>query len=246
MKVVPSTVEGVALHSPNSAGFETALASILGRAPRELLRPAIPFSIIVENQSSRKIALLGVRFDMLGPKAKPYSVVHYSDTLRNPEKGDFGPGAQRFICAEPEYTSLVIRGDVAPQTRGRMNLDNLRRMLRIRASLDCVAFEDGQFAGPDTQQAFERFAHERVIETELLNTILAMNEAPLAAIEECLCKAVQDPEERGRRTVARKLLEGLEAGGPEEMRNRAETWRCRIPLWREPPAAPLQLDIHEG
>ena len=81
-------------------------------------------------------------------------MVHYADTLRNPEKADFRPGSGRFICAEPAYTSLVIRGAEAAATRGRMNLDNLRRMLRIRASLDCIAFADGRFEGPDTQRAF--------------------------------------------------------------------------------------------
>jgi hypothetical protein len=93
MKVLPSSVVGIALLSPDSPDFEPALAAILGRAPRELLRQALPYSVIVENNSDRAVSLLGVRFDMLAPKGKHYSVVHYSDTLRNPLKGDSSPAA---------------------------------------------------------------------------------------------------------------------------------------------------------
>ena len=232
MKVTESSIAGVRLYGPDAPDFEPALARILGRSPRELLRPALPFSVIVENCSERPIALLGVRFDMLGDRAKQPSVVHYADTLRNPEKADFLPGTCRFICAEPAYTSLVIHGETVPNTRGRMNLDNLKRMLQITASLDCIAFDDGTFRGPDSQKAFARFLHERETERALLAQVLAMESGPIAAIEEVLFEAVQDSAERGRRAVARKLIEGLEAGGRDELITRAKNYRCRIPLSR--------------
>jgi hypothetical protein len=232
MKVLPSSVAEVAIHGPDSPAFSDGLIAILGRAPRELLQPALPFSVIVENNSARTITLMGVRFDMLGTRAKQYSVVHYADTLRNPQKADFRPGVKRFVCAEPDYTALVIRGDVSATTRGRMNLDNLRRMLRMQASLDCIAFDDGEFRGPDSQNAFGRFAREREIEGALLAEVLAMDGGPSDAIETQLVQAVQDPAEKARRQVARKLLEALEAGGPEEVFTRARGFRRRIPLWR--------------
>ena len=233
MKVLPSAVADIELHGPGSEGFERALVALLGRAPRNLLKPALPFSVIVENRAGRGIALLGVRFDMLGPRAKHYSVVHYSDTLRNPEKSDFAPGTSRLVCAEPEYTTLVLKGGSAAQTRGRMNLDNLRRMLSIAACLDCVAFDDGQFLGPDSQKAFERLARDRETEKALIEEALAREDETAASLEDWLGAAVQDDRARARRSVARKLLEGLDAGGPAAMAARAREHRCRIPLWRE-------------
>jgi hypothetical protein len=232
MKVQPSTVAETALYGPESPEFEAAITAILGRAPRELLKAALPFSVIVENKGSRGIALLGVRFDLLGPRAKLYSVVHYADTLRNPLKGDFLPGALRFVCAEPEYTALVRSGGSAVQTRGRMNLDNLRKMLSITASVDCVAFDDGQFAGPDSQGALARFAAEREAERALVGEAVARQGETRLALENWLSAAVQDESMRARRFVARKLLEGLDLGGPEEMAARAQAHRCRIELWR--------------
>jgi hypothetical protein len=232
MKVTPSGIEGVNIYGPDCPEFEPALIEILGRAPKELLLPSLPFSVIVENASARAISLLGVRFDMTGPKAKQYSVLHYADTLRNPEKAELRPGSRRFVCAEPAYTSLVIRGEVVPETRGRMNLDNLRRMLQIRASLDCVAFDDGMFHGPDSQGGLERLTRERAAESALLVEVLDLQSASIASIEAILYEAVHDPSNRGRRSVARKLIEGLESGGRDELIYRAKTWRCRIPLTR--------------
>jgi len=173
-----------------------------------------------------------VRFNLLGPRGKLYSVVHYSDTLRNPQKGDFRPSARRFVCAEPEYTALVLNGGTVPQTRGRMNLDNLRRMLSISASLDCVAFEDGQFLGPDSQDAFARFGKEREAEMAIVGEALAREGETSAALERWLSAAVQDARERARRSVAKKLLEALDTGGPGAMAARARAFRFRIELWR--------------
>jgi hypothetical protein len=232
VKVLPSTIADVAVLGSDSPAFEEGLRAILGRAPRELLRPALSFSVIVENHASRAIALLGVRFDLLGARGKLYSVVHYSDTLRNPQKGDFRPATRRFVCAEPEYTALVLNGGSAPHTRGRMNLDNLRRMLSIVASVDCVAFDDGQFAGPDSQSAFTRFAAEREVETALIGEALARQGQPSIELEDWLSTAVRDDKDRARRAVAKKLLEALDTGGVAGMVVRAQAHRCRIVLWR--------------
>jgi hypothetical protein len=232
MTVAASTVPGVAVHGLGTPEFEAGLAEVLGRAPRELLKAALPYSVIVENQADRTIAFLGVRFDLLGRKAKQFSVVHYADSLRNPEKGDFLPGTRRFVCAEPEYTALVMRGDVAPQTRGRMNLENLRRMIETWASLDCVAFSDGKFGGPDSQGAFDRLAREREAELAFAAEVLTRMSNSSDGIEGFLYKAVEDPEDRTRRMISRKMLEALKAGGTAEVAARASAWRCRIPLWR--------------
>ncbi len=232
MKVVPSTIAGILIHGPDSPEFSASLASILGRAPKDLLRPALPYSVIVENASDRTVSLLGVRFDLLGPKGKQYSVVHYADTLRNPSKSDIKPGSRRFVCAEPDYTALVIHGGVVANTRGQMNLDNLRKMLGAKASVDCVAFSDGEFIGPDSQGAFDRFARERESELALVGQVLEMESGPLDKIEALLVEAVQDFDHRSRRHAARKLLEALELAGRDELFERARSYPGRIALWK--------------
>lgn len=229
MRVSPSGVAGISLLGPDLEEFERELAPLLGRAPRELLAPALPYSVIVANDSGRCIALLGVRFDMTGPRAQPCSVIHYADSLRNPEKADFRPGSKRFVCAEPSFTSLLLRRDGDLSSRGRSNLDNLRRMIDIGASLDCVAYDDGRFEGPDSLGAFESLARQREMEAGFVDRMAKLN--PSAA-EKLLLEAAEDPADRARRTLARKLLEGLQTGGPSEMLNRARNHHLKIAVWR--------------
>jgi hypothetical protein len=228
MKISPSGIAGVSLLGPGSEEFEAALAPLLGRAPRELLAPALPYSVIVSNDANRAIALLGLRFDMIGPRAKQYSVIHYADTLRNPDKSDFLPNTKRYMCAEPSFTSLLLRRDGDLSSRGRNNLDNLRRMLDIGASIDCVAWDDGRFEGPDTQGAFDRLAQQREMEAGFVEQVATLN---AVAAEKLLLQAAEDPNDRARRTLARKLLEGLQSAGYDEMLSRARRHRLKIPLW---------------
>jgi hypothetical protein len=176
VKITPSSVTGITLVGPESEEFDEALAPLLGRAPRELLASALPYSVIVENRFTRPISLLGVRFDMTGSHGQPYSVIHYADTLRNPEKSDLLPGASRFVCAEPSFTALLLRSDSDLSSRGRNNLDNLRRMLNFRTTLDCVAWDNGRFEGPDSFGAFGRLAQQREVEAEFRAMVVAADE----------------------------------------------------------------------
>lgn len=229
MKVIQSAVSGVTLTGPGSPEFEAEFAKLLGRAPRELLAPAIPFSVIVANDTARTIALLGVRFDMTGPRGKPYAVIHYADTLRHPEKADFRAGTKRFVCAEPTYTALLLQREGEPSTRGRTNLDSLRQMLEMRASLDCVAYDDGRFEGPDSLGAFARLTRQRESEAEFVR---AVTEAAAKDAEKLLRKASEATDDRPRRALAMKLMEALRAGGREEMLERARRQRLKIAVWR--------------
>lgn len=227
-------VERVELIQPGGAGFDAALESILGHPPDPVLTPALPYSVIVRNADKRAIALLGIRFDLIRMKGTS-SVVHYADTLRHPEKTDFRSGTLRFVCAEPSYTDMVLRGTSEVERRSRLNLENLFSVLQSRASLDCVAFDDGQFAGRDSLGAFERFAHEREAEIAFLAEI-ARPECAVAAVLE---QAMEIPPEKARdrasvarRALARRLHDGLVTGGLDEVSERARNHRVRIALWR--------------
>ncbi len=173
---------------------------------------------------------------MTGPHSKSYSVIHYADTLRYPERASVPPGAMRFVCAEPLYTDLVLRRAREIDPRGPMNLGNLRKALEIRASLDCAAFDDGQFAGPDSLGAFERLETERGAEIAFLEEVLK----PDCAIETILRDAMEVPAAHARdrsllarRALAKRLAEAFAAGGVDEAAARVRNHRLRIRLWRE-------------
>jgi len=217
------------LIGPDTGEFNEAVELLLGREPDDVLKPALPYSVIAKNNRARAVALLGVRFDMAGRQAKSYSVIHYADTLRYPERASLTPGSMRFVCAEPLYTDLVLRRAREIDRRGPMNLDNLRKALRIRASLDCAAFDDGEFAGPDSLGAFDRLENEREAEIALRKEVLEKVLNPCCDIEALLKQAREIP---ARRALARRLCEVLEAGGVAEVAARARDHRLRVGLWR--------------
>ena len=151
MTIEPSGVPDVDLIGPGTAEFREALELLLGREPDEALRLAAHYAVIVRNRAARAIALLGVRFDMIGERAKRYSVVHYADTLRNPEKADLTARRHAIRLRGAAVHELVLRRKVSQREadrRARMNLENLAKAREIRASIDCAAFDDGRFAGP--------------------------------------------------------------------------------------------------
>jgi hypothetical protein len=227
-------VQSVELIPPGAAGFDAALESILGGPPGHVLTPALPYSVIVRNGDTRAIALLGIRFDLIGMKGT-YSVVHYADTLRHPEKTDFRPGSLRFVCAEPSYTDMVLRAANDVDQRGRMNLEKLFTVLKTRPSLDCVGFDDGQFAGKDSLGAFERFAREREAEIAFLARIAE----PGCEVAGVLEQAMEIPPEKSRdraaiarRALARRLHDSFVTGGVDEVSRQALRHRVRTVLWR--------------
>lgn len=229
MKVEASGIPDVPVYAQGSSEFNEGLLAVAGSSPPPALAVALPFSVVLRNDSPRAIALVGVRFDMGAPDGKPCSVVHYADTLRNPDKAAFQPGAWRFFCAEPAFTSMVNRGESKPDGRGVMNVENLRRMLQVRASLDCIAFADGEFAGPDTDKAFNRLAREGSAETAFLNQF--RNACSAIAIRRLLNNGERSTQ-RVVRTAARTLLEAFQADGLETALQRAREYRQRITLWR--------------
>ena len=81
MQVQPSIFAALNLIGPDAAEFNKAVEALLGREPDDVVSRALPYSVIAKNDHSRAVALLGIRFDMAGPMAKRYSVIHYADTL---------------------------------------------------------------------------------------------------------------------------------------------------------------------
>ena len=235
MKIAPGNIAGVELIGQDEGSFPDAVEALYGRAPDAVLRPALPFSVVAVNRTQRVVALLGVRFDMLNPKAKAYSVVHYADTLRHPEKAALQPGAMRLVCAEPLYTDLVLRRASEVHARGPMNLETLRKALQVRASVDCVAFGDGEFAGPDSLAAFDRFEVERQAELAFIAEVLAAGSSADRIIAKEVDAAPATTRDRAllaRKFLARRLHETLETGGADAALEGARKHRVRIKLWR--------------
>jgi hypothetical protein len=240
MKVEPSKVPDVELIGPDAPEFRKELNTLVGSESQGILLEALPYSVIVRNGALRRIALLGVRFDMLTSTSKPCASVHYSDALRNPECATFRPTTARLVCAEHGITNAVLQREVgglpdSPHYRRLlMNLSNLGKMLSITASLDCIAYEDGEFDGPDQGCAYNRIEEEREQEQAF---VAQLDRTPKTRLRSYLNDA---QEKTALKSIARILLTVLDEYGREEMLARAQAHHFKIKLWRKPsqPAVP--------
>jgi hypothetical protein len=109
--------------------------------------------------------------------------------------------------------------------RAAINLENLHKAAGIRASIDCVAFADGQFMGPDSLRSLMRFERERVGERELVAGVLSGEDR----IADVLAERLEDP---GSRALAKQFYGAFQTGGAPEVMARARNHRFRIRLWR--------------
>jgi hypothetical protein len=241
MRVEPSGVEGVELLGSESRGFPQALELLGQTAPDAALRAALRYSAVLINRDERFIALLGVRFDMIGRSGKACSVVHYADTLRYPEQANIAPGGARLVCAEPYYTDRMLGREPAPREaaeRARMNIENLRFGRNHRASLDCVAFADGEFLGPDSRGAFDRITAERAAELDLIGALVGTPAG--AADPRALLERESENADalRARRALANRLKTIFDEQGAEAALEYARNHKLRFPLWRARSATP--------
>jgi hypothetical protein len=226
MHAEPSGVPGVELRNPEPEELGPVASALIA---------ALEFTVAVRNHTERNIALLGVRFDMIGSSGRKYSVVHYADTLRYPEQAAIRPGAARIVCAEPLYTELLLgRPPATPEAekRAQMNLENLRRASRHRASIDCIAFSDGEFHGPDSNRALARYMNERSAEEELVRIAGAgvLSDAHLELLLER--ERTDEKAPRTRRNLAGRMKAVLESDGASQAVEFARNHRTRIALWR--------------
>jgi hypothetical protein len=115
-----------------------------------------------------------------------------------------------------------------------MNLQNLATAVRVAGSLDCVAFSGGQFAGPDSHGAFERFLRERDAEAALLQEVTAEIRKTPCAVGELLARAVEisGNSPASQRALAKRLHAAFHQGGADELTTCVRNHRIRMHIWR--------------
>ena len=242
MQVEPSSVAGVELIGPRNGEFLEALTSLLGRdAGRSAEAGAAVFGDCRGTTTRARWRCWASGSTWLGRKAKAITrwfIMRTRCGIRKKRTCNPGAHAVRLRRTALHGSGAAAR-DARSIARGPMNLDNLRTVRRIRASLDCAAFDDGQFAGPDSLGAFERLESEREAEIALLEEVLKSD----CAIEAILQQAMEIPDIQSRdrallarRVLAKRLYQGFAEGGRDEVALRARNHRLRIRLRREDPA----------
>ncbi len=222
MRILPSTVEGVEIAESDDS------IEIHDPFPTR----ALDYSVAVINRSHMAIAFLGVRFEMVKRDGKHAIAMQYSDALRHPEQSEFVPGMARLISIEHGVTQAVLEGvsieSIPGYQRILMNLDNVRKMSSVTASIDSVAFTDGSFHGPDKAGSFTRLASERDAEVHFRERVLESGPMPEPEFAELLRLTIDLPVLRR----FSRLLDLYVEAGREAVLEVMSAHKVRIPLHR--------------
>jgi len=173
IEVVQSLVDGVKIEGPSAEGFHAQfIAHIAHFKPGSGLELLEPYYVRISNNSTRAIVRFIVRSERPNKSGQPVAGTLVSDH----------PLGHRFLPGTTELRSGV--GGANPSA------PNLSAAAYLRASIDAVVFENGEFVGPDTGGNFEKIkAHEEKITSLLVNLNslgLASQDAVLSRLDSLL------------------------------------------------------------
>jgi hypothetical protein len=173
IEVVPSLVEGVKIEGPNAEGFHAQfIAHIAHFKPGSGLDLLEPYYVRISNNSARAIVRFIVRSERPNKSGQPVAGTLISDH----------PLGDRLMPGTTELLSGI--GGANPSA------PYLAAAPYLRASIDAVVFENGEFVGPDAGGNFEKIkAHEEKITSLLvdLNSLgLGSKDAVLSRLDPLL------------------------------------------------------------
>ena len=157
--VQPSTIPGIEIVGPQDSGFAAAVADTVGSDMPPILKPWLPYGVVVKNNSLQPLAGICVVWTRdlnagpLGYLGGPCA------TWLERKPFQLQPG--RTILAFPDWI-LQEPGALKPFRDPKLlsnwkdGLANYQRAHTLAVSLDSVVFASGQFAGPDATYQYQR------------------------------------------------------------------------------------------
>jgi hypothetical protein len=170
---IPSSVPGIEIIGPDNPGFNAVASEIIGNNQIEILRSALAISVVIKNTGTRPIVFYGIRFEYVTNAGNSVATTLYKN-LRFPISIPFSPGQMRWEPAQPGGSTAQRSGQAASLVASKswnQGVAFYTSRQAITASLDCAIFSDGQFAGPDISQAFNRLQAEAAANLQLLQEL---------------------------------------------------------------------------
>jgi len=187
LEVRPSPVSDIRIIDPSQPDFATNVREIIpDAAGRDAIAPALPFTIVLRNLGTRKVAWVTVLYTYNSVDGRPGSIVVSWNC--NASKGGMGSGIVALITPDGQLTQAVW-------TRGASSLPSSasysERVGRMRAlsesktvvvSLDSAVYDNGEFVGADVSGRFSEMNVSANRDLDLVNGVRALEDGPDAAI----------------------------------------------------------------
>lgn len=150
---------GIELISRIKPEFRAALEQQIDAKAIEALGPILPYSVLVENQTSRNLMQISVRAFLTDTGGKTIESVVVFGRSGYPVRWVAGPG--ETILVTPPYgilTTVLQKGMTIPEAAELKERLSKRaaNLSKVRIILDSVVFDDGEVIGPDRLGALIR------------------------------------------------------------------------------------------
>ncbi len=230
--VNPLASSGFRLIRSDSAEFATELDRLVDANTIKTLRPVLPLSVIVVNDTGRYIWGFGIIYTYPDALAATGQSKQYR---LNPATGlsagrdrMFAPG-DHFLITPARHLFASRRADGTAQSRPRLDRhvmesleaykqEHSKPTERIQLQVDSIIFEDGEIVGPDSQQREKRINELIRAETSLLASISGLHGDDLKnALVRTTEASVTDEPTVHAKGMASSLLSVLDEGGEAEV-----------------------------
>lgn len=150
---IENAIAGVSVSGPGAPEFEALASPVRAKmANRSLFQPLLPFSVAVQNTSSKTISYYVIRYNRVNSSGQPLRTVVRVNHLM---QGGLAPGSSELTFP---VSGLSLNSEVAPNgaasifaSQDRV-LSEFKQSPAVTAVLDAVVFQDGEFRGLDTTE----------------------------------------------------------------------------------------------
>ena len=167
---------GISINEASGSAFAAAIGNWLSPETKELLRPILPNSVIVNNQTDKAIVAVCVRWTLTDLEGRVTVDDMTLQTLIKDRRFMADPGGAVFMSP---YTALNRKIELGKGTRvmeSTFKWPDLNRYAGQRAiniSIDSVIFEDGTIIGPDQNKTAEKLSAWLRAEKEIVDQVLS-------------------------------------------------------------------------
>jgi hypothetical protein len=219
---LPSQIDNLEIISPSSPQFESLVEKIVpDRIGRDVIRPALPYSVIIRNNGDRRVRAIVVRYSFFPSATKQEPAA--GTLMQSYPKGQFARGAAELFTPAGAVRQVNRPSGPAYEVALR-HLAEVRKSPSIRVSLDAIIFEDGELVGPDEADTFRYLVREGVQLRGLLREIQSMENQSDEVLLARLSSVSREPREfvgshmiRDRLAAAEMLAKSLAKNGRQAL-----------------------------
>lgn len=185
---VSDSLSRIVLVGPSDPAFLPAVQALIRTAKFPSYQPALPYSVLVQNDTSRPILDVCVIFDVTQVNGKKDGSLATGWGNIPPSAGTVSllvPGAQLLASAVRGYSYTTPHRNPPPADLAA-RLAELTSASSIVISLDSVLFADGTLAGPDTRNNFVRYSQRLAADRDFAAAVLSYQSGSVSGLQSYL------------------------------------------------------------